>query len=65
MVVFVYNGTRSLRLSSGCLARLWPFAARRVGGGDEAGVTDRLLASPPRDTAMLPLPARFAGLILP
>ena len=32
--------------------------------GDEAGVTDRLVASPPRDTAMLPLPTRFAGLIL-
>jgi hypothetical protein len=35
-----------------------------MGGGDEAGVAGRLVASPPRDTAMLPLPARFAGLIL-
>lgn len=27
-------------------------------------MTDRLVASLPRDTAMLPLPARFAGIIL-
>jgi hypothetical protein len=38
--------------------------ARRLGWDDEAGVTDRLMASPPRDTAMPALPARFAGLIL-
>src|SRR6476620_2608 len=34
------------------------------GSGDEAGVTGRLALFPARDTAMPPLPTRFAGIIL-